>query len=262
MTTPFSKYHGAGNDFIIIDNRTAKLNPTSHQINQLCHRQFGIGADGLMLLEKDPSSDFRMRYFNSDGNEGTMCGNGGRCIVKFAKRLGIIGSKTRFLGVDGNHEAIVLDRNTVRLKMKDVDKIISTDDYYIIDTGSPHYVQFVGETGHIDVPYQGRVIRDLYQAQYGGVNVNFAQFTPEGIKVRTYERGVEAETLACGTGAVATAIAANHWFKEKQNSYSIIALGGTLKVSFDKISSNQFHNIWLEGPVAHVFDGNITLAEL
>ncbi|PKP39069.1 MAG: diaminopimelate epimerase [Bacteroidetes bacterium HGW-Bacteroidetes-15] len=255
MKVHFSKYHGAGNDFIIIDNRTGLLNLTSKQINNLCHRQLGIGADGLMLLEKDESSDFRMKYFNSDGNEGTMCGNGGRCLVMFAKKLGLIDKITHFVGVDGVHEAILLDDNSVRLKMSDVNEIIKGNDYYIIDTGSPHYVQFVCEVDHIDVTYQGRVIRDNHLSKNGGVNANFAQYTPEGIKIRTYERGVEAETLACGTGAVATAIAANHWFKEKYNSYTILALGGTLKINFEKISENQFRNIWLEGPVAHVFDG-------
>jgi diaminopimelate epimerase len=214
-----------------------------------------VGADGLMLLELDKSSDFKMRYFNSDGNEGTMCGNGGRCIVMFAKSKGIIKDKTLFAGVDGEHEAIVLDDKTVRLRMKDVNEVTKGNDYYLIDTGSPHFVQFVCEVDHIDVTYQGRVVRDSHLTQSGGVNSNFAQYTPEGIKIRTYERGVEAETLACGTGAVATAIAANLWLKEKHNTYTLLARGGNLKVSFDRTSENQFHNIWLEGPVAHIFDG-------
>lgn len=259
MTLPFSKYHGAGNDFIIIDNRSLKLKLSTNQIQFLCDRHFGIGADGLMLLEQDNSFDFKMRYFNSDGNEGTMCGNGGRCIVMFANRLGIVSEKNRFSGIDGEHESIILDSRTVRLRMKDVNEIVKKNDYYIIDTGSPHYVQFVCEVDHIDVTYQGRVVRDSHQEDFGGVNANFAQYTPEGIRIRTYERGVEAETLACGTGAVATAIAANHWFKEKHNSYNLIALGGTLKVNFDKVSENQFHNIWLEGPVEHVFDGEVVI---
>ncbi|MDD4385898.1 MAG: diaminopimelate epimerase [Bacteroidales bacterium] len=259
MVIPFSKYNGAGKEFILIDNRTTKLNLTSQQIVQLCHRQLGIGADGIMLLEKDSSADFRLRNYNSDGNEGNLCGNGGRCIVKFAELLGIIANKATFTGIDGDHEAIVIDENTVRLKMKQVDEIINSDDYYIINTGSYHYVQFVVETDYIDVNYQGKVISDLYQTQYGAVDVSFAQYTPDGIKVRTYEHRVKAETLASGSGAIATAIAANHWFKEKHNTYSIIALGGILKVSFDKISDSQYHNVWSEGPVSHIFDGSINL---
>lgn len=259
MKIPFSKFHGAGNDFVVIDNRNIQLNLSTEQIYNLCDRHFGIGADGLMLLENDNSLDFRMKYYNSDGNEGTMCGNGGRCIVMFANKLGIIKHNTHFIGIDGEHESEILNGKTVRLKMSDVNDVIKKDDFYIIDTGSPHYVQFVCEVDHIDVTYQGRVIRDTYQKEHGGVNANFAQYTPEGIKIRTYERGVEAETLACGTGSVATAIAANHYFKEKYNSYKLIALGGTLSVTFDKLSDNQFHNIWLEGPVEHVFDGEIEL---
>jgi diaminopimelate epimerase len=259
MVVKFSKYHGAGNDFIIIDNRNANYYFSTEQISSLCLRQFSVGADGLMLLENDPKNAFRMRYFNADGLEGTMCGNGGRCIVMFAHNLGIFEKHTVFSGVDGDHEAEILDKENVRLKMMDVNSIDIVDEHYIVDTGSPHFIQFVAEVDHVDVPYQGKLIRNSYCIQTGGVNANFAHFVSDGIKIRTFERGVEAETLACGTGAVATAIAANHWYNEKRNSYTLYAKGGTLNVTFDRIGELQYNNIWLTGPVAHVFDGTINL---
>lgn len=257
MIIKFSKYHGAGNDFVIIDNREGKISLSPEEIAKLCHRQFGIGADGLMLLEQDETTDFRMRYFNSDGYEGTMCGNGGRCISLFANRLGIFSDKTQFNGIDGEHQAVKISDNTYRLKMIDVNEVVIEDDNYIIDTGSLHLVQFVNDVDKVDVANQGRLIRNTFGKQPKGVNVNFAHFTPDGIKIRTFERGVEAETLACGTGAVATAIASNHWYNEDKKSYTLFARGGNLIVSFDRISKNQYHNIWLQGPVAHVFDGVI-----
>jgi len=259
MTISFKKYHGAGNDFIIIDNRKKDLSLSTEQISLLCHRQFGIGADGLMLLEPHSNLDFHMRYFNSDGLEGTMCGNGGRCIAMFAFSNGIASNKTLFCGADGEHAAEIVNENTVRLKMQDVSEINTEDEHYIINTGSPHFVQFVADVDHVDVTYQGRLIRKSYLQNNGGVNANFAHFVADGIKLRTYERGVEDETLACGTGAVATAIAANHWFNEDKNTYVLFAKGGTLKVSFERVSESNYQNIWLEGPVAHVFDGSINL---
>lgn len=259
MQLSFSKYHGAGNDFIIIDNRKNEFNPTPQVIYDLCHRHFGIGADGLMLLENSEHADFYMRYFNSDGHEATMCGNGGRCLVMFASRLGIIKGNTHFMGVDGEHMAEILDKKNVRLKMIDVNKVQTEDDHYIINTGSPHYVQFVNDIDKVDVENQGRIIRNSFSSHTGGVNVNFAQFSASGIKIRTYERGVEAETLACGTGAVATAIAANHWFNEDDNMYALIAQGGDLMVTFERTANNQYQNIWLQGPAVHVFDGTVKL---
>jgi diaminopimelate epimerase len=255
MRIPFSKYHGAGNDFIIIDNRKNQFSPETSLINKLCHRQFGIGADGLMLLEQNPDSDFKMRFFNSDGKESTMCGNGGRCIVLFAKSLGIINDQTRFIGVDGLHHATIVDENTVNLKMKDVDNIEHDDDFYLINSGSPHYVTFVKDIDSIDVTLEGRLIRQSILTDSGGVNVNFVQITSDGIKIRTYERGVEGETLACGTGAVASAIATNHWLEDQKKDYQINARGGILYVSFIKSNDEKYTNIWLKGPAIHVFDG-------
>jgi diaminopimelate epimerase len=260
MTLPFSKYHGAGNDFIIIDKRELDFSPSPELVAKLCHRQFGIGADGLMLLESAKEVDFKMRYFNSDGNEATMCGNGGRCIAMFAKEIGIINDKTVFVGIDGEHIAEI-SGSTVRLKMIDVNEISIEDDNYIINTGSLHLVQFVSEVDHIDVNYQGRLIRNSYGKQPEGINANFANFTADGIKIRTYERGVEAETLACGTGAVATSIAANHWFDENKNCYKLYAKGGVLTVCFNRVSVNQYHNVWLTGPTEKVFEGEIEISQ-
>ena len=259
MKIPFKKYHGAGNDFVIIDNRDLGLNPTPQQVENLCHRQFGIGADGLMLLENDEKTDFRMRYFNSDGHEDAMCGNGGRCLVMFAHHQGLIGNNTHFTGIDGDHKAIIIDEQTVRLKLIDVDDISMEEEYYIINTGSLHLIQFVADVNFIDVPYQGKLMRNSFGKQPAGLNVNFAHFTDQGIKIRTYERGVEAETLACGTGAVATAIAANHWYNESKNSYILEARGGTLTVTFDRVADKKYQNVWLQGPAVKVFEGEVDL---
>ncbi len=258
MNIPFSKYHGAGNDFVIIDNRHNVFSPTQEKVKQLCHRQFGIGADGLMLLESDTNTDFRMRYFNSDGGEATMCGNGGRCIVVFAKKLGIIETKASFTGVDGVHEAFFAGDN-VSLKMSNVDDIETDDDCYLIDTGSPHFVKFVENIDSVNVATEGKIIRNSYNIRGNGINANFVQITPEGIRIRTFERGVEAETLACGTGAVAAAIAATHWLELNDSSIAVFALGGILHVSFEQIRESKFSNIWLTGPAEHVFNGEIEI---
>lgn len=259
MKLYFSKYHGAGNDFIIIDNRNGQFVAETALIRTICHRQFGIGADGLMLLENEPNVDFCMRYFNSDGNESTMCGNGGRCISMFAKKLGVVNERTRFAGIDGEHIAIIQGDGTVRLKMKDVVGIEQDDDFFILDTGSPHCVKFVDDVSKIDVQSEGRFLRNSFLHESGGVNVNFVQVTPDGLKIRTYERGVEGETLACGTGSVAAAVAANVYFDNALNDFKIYALGGTLNVSFEKYSNHRYTNVWLKGPVTHVFDGSIDI---
>ena len=259
MKLSFSKYHGAGNDFIVIDNRKGVFIPEQNLIKNLCHRQFGIGADGLMLLENEANADFRMRYFNSDGNEGTMCGNGGRCITHFANKLGVIGKQTRFVGIDGEHEAIIDPDSTVNLRMNDVQNVLVDDEYCLLDTGSPHCVCFVKNIDKVDVESEGRILRNSLQPELGGVNVNFVEFVGDKLIIRTYERGVEAETLACGTGSVAAAIAANVRKNSNQTSYLLEAKGGALRVKFEKIENNTFRNIWLQGPATHVFDGEIKL---
>jgi len=272
MTIQFAKYQGAGNDFIVIDNRLQLLtdqNLTPKVVEFLCDRRFGIGADGLMLLELAEGFDFRMRYFNSDGFEATMCGNGGRCISAFALRLSHIkltGNEayTQFIASDGRHEAYISEGNpaTVKLRMTDVVKIETHNGFYFINTGSPHYVEFRNDLETIDVYSEGKKIR--YDKRFeNGTNVNFAQWSGKGISLRTYERGVENETLACGTGSVATAIAAflQQQSEEEiaeQQSYTIHTRGGNLMVSFEK-KGDKMINVWLQGAATFVFDGSITI---
>ncbi|MEX1383615.1 diaminopimelate epimerase [Lutibacter sp.] len=259
MKLHFYKYQGAGNDFIMVDNRDLLFPKTNtHLINKLCDRRFGIGADGLILLEPSKKEDFTMVYFNADGNEGSMCGNGGRCIVAFAKQLGIITDETTFNAVDGLHYATIANE-IVSLKMIDISEIKVTDSNVFLNTGSPHHVQFSKNIAEINVKKLGAKIR--YGAPYfeTGTNVNFAEkITANSFKVRTYERGVEGETLACGTGVTAVAIAAHITNKTDENSIKIEVLGGDLEVSFEKVK-NKYTNIFLKGPAEFVFEGNIAI---
>ncbi len=257
MTLKFSKYHGNGNDFIIIDNRKNIFPEQDHSfIRKLCDRNFGIGADGLMLLEEQSGYDFRMVYYNSDGREGSMCGNGGRCLVKFAKTLGIIIDSAIFAGIDGIHEAVIDKSGIIRLKMQDVYKTERDDNAYIIDTGSPHYVIFTDDIDAVNVVEKGRHIRYGEQYKQKGINVNFVERTGESIRIRTYERGVENETLSCGTGSVAAALAHVCDNNSREGSVTIETRGGPLEVSY-KRDKSSFSEIWLTGPATHVFDGKI-----
>lgn len=253
----FYKYQGAGNDFVMIDNRQKVMEITEHQrIEQLCDRRFGIGADGLILIQNHPDYDFEMVYFNADGYQTSMCGNGGRCAVAFAKKLGIIDTKTRFLAIDGEHEAIIEKEDWVELQMTNVDTVEINKDNFVLDTGSPHYVTFVNDLNGVDVFNQGRAVRYNDRFSEKGINVNFVENTSQGISVATYERGVEDETLACGTGVTACAIA--HWIKNQQSTDILIkAKGGDLSVRFEPFGNNQFRNIWLCGGATYVFEGNI-----
>jgi len=252
----FAKYHGAGNDFILIDNSANNVNLTEKEIAFLCHRHLGVGADGLMLLEEDILADFKMRYFNADGKEATMCGNGGRCIVAFANKIGIKKEQYVFNAVDSEHIAY-LKENTVKLKMAEVSKIDKFDKDYFLDTGSPHLVRQVADLQKIDLDKEGRDLRYDVRFGAGGCNVNFIQIDKNKINIRTYERGVEAETLACGTGAVASAIAANQLYPDIKE-FELQALGGLLKVSFNK-ENNRYTSIWLEGPATFVFEAEIEI---
>ena len=213
MLVHFSKYHGTGNDFVMIDGRQLNADFLDQKrIQRLCHRRFGIGADGLIILGKSESHPFAMRYYNADGREGTMCGNGGRCIMAFARRLGIAGNEASFVGIDGIHHARMLDNGLIRLKLKDVEGVNRLGDGYLVDTGSPHFVRFVSDLDQVDMETMGKEIR--HQERFGqeGVNVNFVQVIDEGnVLIRTYERGVEAETLACGTGVAAAALLTAVW---------------------------------------------------
>lgn len=263
MKIEFYKYEGTGNDFIIIDNREKKLKVKNPALwEKLCNRHFGIGADGLMLIEKGKKGyDFEMVYFNSDGKESSMCGNGGRCIAHLAKKLEIVkGKKAFFTAIDGEHEAIFVTRNEVKLKMKDVKNISDHQSYYIVNTGSPHYVTIVKNVLKIPVNIDGKNIRNREPFKKEGINVNFVQVSAGHIPVlRTYERGVEDETLSCGTGTVATALVlANKGLASAKNHCDIQTMGGTLKVWFTR-EKDSFTDIWLEGPATLVFKGKIEI---
>ncbi len=256
-TLTFEKYQGSGNDFIIIDNRKNILNPAdSKRIKQLCDRRFGIGADGLMMLYDHKEVDFEMKYFNSDGYEGTMCGNGGRCIVMFAKKQKLINQKTRFKTNDGVHTAEISD-TTVRLRMNDVKTIRKFGDSYFVDTGSPHYITFRNDINNIDVFNEGRKLRNNQQFKPHGTNVNFAEVQKNDLSVRTYERGIENETLSCGTGAVAAAIVSVYSGQIDSDNVQVKTRGGILNVSFRTTDKGFFSDIILEGPATFVFKGEI-----
>jgi diaminopimelate epimerase len=249
MDFEYYKYEGTGNDFVMIDNRSQKFNTSDVKlIKHLCDRDNGIGADGFITINDKDQFDFEMKYFNSDGNESTMCGNGGRCIIHMANKLGIIDDKAHFYAIDGEHEG-VFGEEQVRLKMMDVQGVSKSGDDFILDTGSPHYVKFVEDVNKLDVVHEGRSIRNKEQFKAKGINVNFVSVTDEGIIVRTYERGVEDETLSCGTGCVASAIAASLVIKSSDHVFLIHTKGGLLNVQFEVKGDNHFSNIWLEGPV-------------
>jgi diaminopimelate epimerase len=253
--TLFNKYQGAGNDFIIIDNRSGLFISDPSLIAKLCHRRFGIGADGLILIEAIEGLDFRMRYFNSDGHEGSMCGNGGRCAAHFAFSHSIAGESMSFMAIDGVHRATVVD-NTVHLTMSDVSSYRINEESCFLNTGSPHHVEFVTDTSLVDVVNEGRRIR--YSEEYAplGTNVNFVSVSTEKIFVRTYERGVEDETLACGTGVTASAIAAVLCGHFDRVPVETETLGGKLSVSF-QVEDRIITNVVLTGPATLVFEGEI-----
>lgn len=257
METVFSKYQGTGNDFILIDNRFGDFQASAQDIAFLCDRRFGIGADGLICLESGAVGfDFKMVYYNADGKESSMCGNGGRCLVRFAHDLGIISNQTRFLAIDGPHEATVTD-DLISLKMMDVQEIHVESDHYFLQTGSPHYVAFTSDVASYPVASAGAGIR--YAPEWvakGGTNVNFVELQPKHtLFVRTYERGVEDETLSCGTGVTACALA-THLAQNWPSPIRIKTLGGDLSVSFEKTTAG-FEEIYLIGPAVRVFSGTI-----
>jgi diaminopimelate epimerase len=255
----FNKYQGTGNDFIMFDARKSKFPSLSvKKIASLCDRRFGIGADGLILIHSHPNLDFSMIYYNSDGNEGTMCGNGGRCAVAFAQKIGMIKDHARFEASDGFNEGWI-NKNIVKLTMQPVEVVQSHKDHFELNTGSPHYVKFVDNAEKTDVRYEGTAIRYSSSFKEKGINVNFVSFHKDGIFVRTYERGVEDETLSCGTGMVASAICAAINSKSDKNSYTIYTRGGILHISFKKSGKEYFDNIILEGPVGFVFEGKVKI---
>jgi diaminopimelate epimerase len=257
----FSKYQGTGNDFIMIDNRNGKQPELTYdQIQQMCHRQFGIGADGMIILKEKEGYDFEMDFYNSDGRPGTMCGNGGRCIVAFAHDLGIFDKEVRFWAPDGEHEAIYYSKDQIKLKMQDVNGIQQHNLGLFANTGSPHLI--IEQQNGLDIDFKaaGSEIRynETYKPQ-GGTNVNFVWHKPEGLKIKTYERGVENLTFSCGTGTVAAVLCANHT-KNYPSPLKVETDGGMLTVHFERKAEGKYTNIWLEGPAMKTFSGEYMLS--
>ncbi|TMM28975.1 diaminopimelate epimerase [Polaribacter aestuariivivens] len=256
MKMKFYKYQGTGNDFVMVDNRT-KIFPKQNtdKISQICDRNFGVGADGIILIENDTEFDFKMIYFNADGSE-TFCGNGGRCAVAFAKQLGLVENKTNFIAFDGTHYAEI-ENNIVSLQMIDVDDIQVKENSVFAFTGTQHHVQLVDSLDNYPVFENGKKIR--YSYENPGSNVNFVeQINNTTFRVRTYEKGVENETLACGTGVTAVAIAMHKTNKTKSNLISLPVEGGNLEVSFTE-ENGLYKNVFLKGPATFVFFGEINL---
>lgn len=257
MKHQFFKYQGTGNDFVLFDNRKGQISPADVEfIQHCCDRRFGIGADGLMLLQTQEAYDFEMLYYNADGQPSSMCGNGGRCIVAFAQHLGIIQKQTRFLAVDGPHEARITADNWVELQMQDVTNIEEQEAFCFLDTGSPHYVQYVEGIKNINVYEKGRGIRYNERFAAKGTNVNFVEVRSQSIAVATYERGVEAETLSCGTGVTAAALS-HHLQRGAASPIAVETKGGKLELRFQSLERGSYTDIWLCGPATYVFEGYI-----
>lgn len=258
MKLQFSKYHGTGNDFIIIDGISNKIKLDSTTIKRMCNRRFGIGADGLMIIQNSEDYDFSMVYYNSDGNEGSMCGNGGRCIVDFAGKMGLISNTSIFEAIDGIHEAYILEDDIVKLKMNEVEGVRKYNDGWFLNTGSPHFVKQISDISSLNIDIEGKKLR--YDSRFApeGTNVNFYEIKDGEVFARTYERGVEAETLSCGTGAVAMGIVImyNNYIETKP--IIINTKGGKLQVEGIK-RDNKFTEIYLTGSVVKVFEGDYYL---
>ncbi len=265
MEVEFHKYHGAGNDFILLDNRKEKYSKLSRkQIEFLCDRHFGIGADGLITLNKTNEVKFEMKYFNADGGIGSMCGNGSRCFVLFARQLKLIKSNVPFMAYDGIHTATILkdkkNRAEIKVSMADVNAVRKINADWSLNTGSPHYVKFVKSVEGLEIVTEGRKIRNSSAYKKEGINVNFVAIKNDEIFIRTYERGVEDETLACGTGITASALAAHYAGKltNDKKEINVVARGGNLKVSFRK-TNNGYTNIYLSGPAEFVYAGTVKI---
>lgn len=258
MAISFYKYQGTGNDFVMIDNRKHTfLAQDEALVKHLCDRRVGIGADGLILLQDHPDYDFEMVYYNADGRVGSMCGNGARCTVRFARHLGVIEDVACFLAADGEHQASI-ERDLIQLKMNDVQGVEKIGDDYYLNTGSPHYIRFVDDVQSIDVFKEGRAIRYNDRFAAVGTNVNFVQKTGDNeIFVRTYERGVEDETLSCGTGVTAAALMAG--LEGMESPVKVSVVGGNLEVAFQQSGDDGFRYIYLIGPAKQVFTGTVTV---
>jgi len=253
MIIEFYKYQGTGNDFIMIDDRENEFDLNdSGLISALCERRMGVGADGLILLREHDTLDFEMIYFNSDGKQSSMCGNGGRCIIAFAQLLEMINDETTFMAIDGEHKGKVTE-NEIALQMQDVSEIEGVCDGLVMDTGSPHYIEMVDDLKHLNVNKEGKKIRNSEPFKKEGINVNFVLDAAK-LQVRTYERGVEAETLSCGTGTVATALAMHYANCIEENLINVKTKGGDLTVSFEEFNGG-YRNIWLIGEASMVYAG-------
>ena len=259
----FYKYQGAGNDFVIIDARFMEIMPTEQEIARFCDRRFGVGGDGLMLLKNSEEADFEMLYYNSDGRLGSMCGNGGRCITAFARKLGLIGKKTCFKGYDGMHEAEIISEEdstiVIKLKMRNINTITPCLNGFFLDTGSPHYVEKVEQVRSYPVTEKGAFLRS-HTVFPNGTNVDFVEVQPDGsLFVRTYERGVDAETYSCGTGVTASALVYAQTHPHIVSPVDIHSLGGDFKVFFKRVEKG-FSEVWLQGNATLVFEGEIDVS--
>lgn len=262
MKIKFWKYQANGNDFVIVDDRNGEIKFTGEQIQRICNRNFGIGADGLMTINSSDVAEFEMEYYNSDGKISSMCGNGGRCIAMFAYMQGVTGKSMIFKAYDGLHEAVIEEKCDdglcdVSISMADVVEIEKNESYYFLDTGSPHYVEFVEHVAELDVVGEGRKTRYSEKFMPEGTNVNFVEMRDDKIFVRTYERGVEDETLSCGTGVTASAISS--YFITGKTSQIVHTTGGEFIVNFEYEDGDRFVKIWLRGPAELVFEGTIEI---
>lgn len=256
MQLKFSKYHGTGNDFILVYDHNDSFSLSQSSVKKICDRRYGVGADGLIIITKTLEADFKMIYYNADGYEGSMCGNGARCAVSFAKNVELIQNQCKFLAYDGMHKGLILENGLVSIEMVDVSLIELRNNIWKIDTGSPHLICFRDTVSEIDVKHEGASIRNSSNYIEDGINVNFVQFSKNEIFVRTYERGVEDETLSCGTGAIASAIATYESGLSNSNRVNVNVLGGQLEVLFTKVGS-KYSNIHLIGPTKFVFKGEV-----
>jgi len=257
MKFAFFKYQGTGNDFIIIDDRNRSF-PIDHSlIIQLCDRKFGIGSDGLILLQKSEKDDFHMEFFNPDASQ-SFCGNGSRCACAFAYRIGIVDKEMRFTAIDGLHNGFILSEELVEVSMKNVEDLRFNNEDLILNTGSPHFIRFIDDLSKEDIIARGKEIRYSDEFAKEGINVNLVEvISPTLLNCATYERGVENETLSCGTGVTAVALAANA-AKNMSSPVNVKTKGGQLSVRFTK-GNEGYSDVFLKGPVKLVFKGEITL---
>ncbi|MEQ8909442.1 MAG: diaminopimelate epimerase [Vicingaceae bacterium] len=257
MKLRFFKYQGTGNDFIMLDGTEIKHQFSAQEILKICHRRFGIGADGLIILKPHDELDFEMDYYNADGSQ-SFCGNGSRCAQAFAKQLAWINQKSKFLAIDGIHEGKFQD-GWFATKMAEVAQVKQIGADYFIHTGSPHYIRFVPDASKVEVLNEGRAIRNQEEYRKEGTNVNFVSLDKEKLTVRTYERGVEDETYSCGTGVTAAAIAYIEKSGNTQQQVEISTLGGALRIELEKMAPQHYTNIWLCGPAEFVYEGEYSI---